>query len=210
MQPKPKIDIGAAFEAAKTAFVPNVIPFVIAAAIAFLLNFVPFVGGLFAAWGLIYMALRALPENPVEFSDLWTGIMERGIATVLLQSIAPVFVPFLPMLVGGLLFGGLTALKMPGIGAILFGLSVLASIYVSIRCYLALPALVADRTSGWEAVQRSWAITGADLGGSIGLMILVMVLNAAASALFSLPLLLSVPFSMLIIAAAYEQVRGEV
>lgn len=205
--PTGKIDIGAAFGDAKDAFSPNALAFIVATAIASLANLIPFVG-VFTSWGLYYMAAQALSGEQLQFSQLWTSVSERGLGRVFTQALPTMLAPALPMLVGALLFALLIGMKMGGIGAILFGLSMLLTVFAAIRCIFALPAVVAEDIDAVPALKKSWALTGDQLGASIGLVLLVGVVNGVAGFIGFL-LLVSIPFSFAMITAAYRQVSEQ-
>lgn len=131
-----------------------------------------------------YFALRnQLQNRPLGFGDFFSG-----------------FNHFLPLMLVGLVSAIFT-----GIG---FMLLILPGIYLLVSYLFALPLAQDRELDFWAAMETSRRLITRQWFAFFGLTLLLLVVNAIGSLFAGLGLLLTIPFSAAVIAAAYNHQIG--
>lgn len=140
------------------------------------------VGGPLMA-GFYYALRRQLQGLSFSFGEFFSG-----------------FNHFLPLMLVGLVSAIIT-----GIG---FMLLVLPGVYLLVSYLFALTLAQDRELDFWAAMETSRRLITRQWFGFFGLTVLLMVVNALGSLLAGLGLLLTIPFSLAVVAAAYNHQIG--
>jgi uncharacterized membrane protein len=110
------------------------------------------------------------------------------------------FNKFLPIFLTSLVSGILTALG--------FVLLILPGIYLAVAYLFAQPLVIDKSADFWQAMETSRKLITKKWFSFFGLMIMIFLLNVAGAILLGVGLLVTIPLSVCIIAAAYEDIVG--
>ncbi|WP_035987939.1 hypothetical protein [Leptolyngbya sp. KIOST-1] len=110
------------------------------------------------------------------------------------------FNKFLPIFLTALISGILTAIG--------FVLLVLPGIYLAVAYLFAQPLVIDKSADFWQAMETSRKLITKKWFSFFGLLLLILLLNMAGAIVVGIGLLVTVPLSVCIIAAAYEDIVG--
>lgn len=167
-----------------SAFTQNAVPLVVAAAIVVLLvplSLTVLTGPLML--GLIHMASRALGGEKVELAQLWTGFENVG---------RPIIAWFLIAISVGV---GLLLLVLPGIA--------LSLLWLYSFWFVATSDVLPS-----DALRASWRLVRVNLPSTILLGLLIVLVNALGTFLV-IGVFASLPLSVLMVTASYQQLSAE-
>lgn len=102
----------------------------------------------------------------------------------------------------------LTALVSTILTAIGFVLLILPGIYLAIAYLFAQPLVIDKNADFWQAMETSRKLITKKWFSFLGLMLLIFLLNLAGAMLLGVGLFVTLPLSMCIITAAYEDIVG--
>ncbi|MEO1172120.1 MAG: hypothetical protein AAFX94_08720 [Myxococcota bacterium] len=167
-----------------SAFTQNAVPFVVAAAVVVLLvplTLTVLTGPLML--GLIHMATRALGGERVELAHLWLGFENVG------RPIVAWFLIALSVVIG------LVPLLLPGIA--------LSLLWLYSFWFVASSDMLPS-----DALRASWRLVRVNLPSTILLGLLIVLLNALGTFLV-VGVFASLPLSVLLVTASYQQLGAE-
>lgn len=110
------------------------------------------------------------------------------------------FNKFLPIFLTALVAGLLTALG--------FVLLLLPGVYLAVAYLFAQPLVIDKSADFWQAMETSRQLITKKWFAFFGLMLLIFFLNLGGAILLGVGLLVTVPLSVCVIAAAYEDIVG--
>ena len=110
------------------------------------------------------------------------------------------FNKFLPIFLTALVAGILTAIG--------FVLLVLPGIYLVVAYLFAQPLVIDKSADFWQAMETSRKLITKKWFSFFGLLLLLFLLNVAGAIVLGIGLLVTVPLSVCIVAAAYEDIVG--
>jgi len=110
------------------------------------------------------------------------------------------FNKFLPIFLTALVAGILTLIG--------FALLVLPGIYLAVAYLFAQPLVIDKSADFWQAMETSRKLITKKWFAFFGLLLLIFLLNVAGAILLGVGLLVTIPWSVCIIAAAYEDIVG--
>lgn len=133
--------------------------------------------------GYYFVAFQIARNRPIEFSDFFKG-----------------FGKFLPIFLTSLVSGLLT-----GLG---FLLLVLPGIYLAVAYAFSQPFVIDKNLGFWDAMETSRKLITKKWFSFLGLLLALFLLNLAGTLLIGIGLLVTIPLTYCIIAAAYEDIVG--
>lgn len=110
------------------------------------------------------------------------------------------FNKFLPIFLTALVAGILTAIG--------FVLLILPGIYLAVAYLFAQPLVIDKSADFWQAMETSRKLITKKWFSFFGLLLLIALLNMAGAIVLGIGLLVTVPLSVCIISAAYEDIVG--
>lgn len=135
------------------------------------------------AAGYYIVAFQIARNRPVAFGDFFRG-----------------FNKFLPIFLTSLVGSILTAIG--------FVLLIIPGIYLAIAYTFAQPLVIDKNVGFWQALETSRKIITKKWFSFFGLAVALFLLNVAGAIALGIGLLVTLPLSVCILAAAYEQVVG--
>ncbi len=154
------------------------------------LNFIPVIGWLASiaisgplSAGYYIVAFKRMKGQQVEFGDFFLGFnyfLQLFLAT---------------LVVGIFIFLGFIALILPGI-------------YLAVSYVLVVPTIIDRKMDFWEAMEASRKVITRKWFSIFLLGILIALLNLAGLLALGIGLIFTIPWSSVIIAAAYEDIFG--
>ncbi len=131
---------------------------------------------------------RGVLGRKVSLGEAWRAArLGAVVATSLLLLLIAICVP-LPVVVVAVLLALLHLGPVAVIIAVVGGIaSVVFEILLAVRLSLALPALMLERISPWNAIKRSWELSRGSFWRLFGILLLTEIIVGIAAALLSLP-----------------------
>jgi uncharacterized membrane protein len=133
--------------------------------------------------GYYFVAFQVARGRSAVFNDFFRG-----------------FNKFLPIFLTALVAGILTAIG--------FVLLVIPGIYLAVAYLFAQPLVIDKNADFWQAMETSRQLITKKWFSFFGLLLVIALLNFAGALLLGVGLLVTVPLSVCIIAAAYEDIVG--
>lgn len=133
--------------------------------------------------GFYLVALQIARRRPTTFSDFFGGF-SRAMPILLLYFVSSIFIVL-----------GFILLIIPGI-------------YLAVSYILSIPLLLDKSVDFWSAMENSRKLVGKRWFAFFGFLLLLGLLNIVGAVPLGLGLLVTIPFSICSIVAAYEDIVG--
>jgi hypothetical protein len=93
-------------------------------------------------------------------------------------------------------------------GLVLRLIGQLVGLYFSVRCLFAVPLILDRKCGAVECIQGSFLLTGGHFWGLLGVLLLLGLINVGGLLLCGIGLLLTIPFTQLVLVAGYLFIAG--
>ncbi|MFK7971777.1 MAG: hypothetical protein AB8F95_15530 [Bacteroidia bacterium] len=192
-----------------------------------ILSFIPLIGPIFAQTligallaGFYLAGYRLYRNESIGFSTYFRGFDHLGQIVIMNLIYAGVYfvLAIVLVLLGAIIgfsffqdFSSSTSGASPGMIVFLVLIMVVfftIIIAFSLAYMFAVPNVTNLKLQAWDAMELSRRVAFKQAGGLLGLFFLIVLINVLGTLLFGIGLLITVPVSMFVVQAAWEQVIG--